>query len=149
MFSHFSAYPVRCSSQEAFIPSLLFPSPTAVFMRAIQIMSLSSVAFLPGGLIVFYRLSEKRSNQGSECPRPRGRAVTFPERLELRRFQRKKRERRPQRRRLYPVASEESQLHITVKLHNCTLHAVLLIEIKHLATWSHFAMMTHTHTHSE
>lgn len=53
-------------------------------MCAIQIISLSFVAFSLC-LIVFYRLSEKRSNQGSKCPWPQGRAgLTFPVCLELR-----------------------------------------------------------------
>lgn len=43
-------------------------------MRAIQIISLSFVAF-SWRLIVFYRLSEKRSNQGTKCPWPEGKAV--------------------------------------------------------------------------
>lgn len=44
------------------------------FICAIQIISLSSVAF-SRCLIVFYRLSGKKSNQGSKCPWPRGRAA--------------------------------------------------------------------------
>lgn len=46
-------------------------------MRAIKIISFGFVAF-SRGMIVFYRLSEKRSNHGSW---PRGSDLTFPVRL--------------------------------------------------------------------